>query len=399
MKNCNKYLFSSFIILALAIAAFAQHGNDGIPAQTELAGPVTVPMTLYGNKPVVEAKINGKGPFKFFLDTGAGITVLDQAFADEIKLTTDGRMKVGDPADPQGIDAARNVIDTLEIGGLVLKKATALSFSRASLYPPGAPRGVLGMPLFRKLLLTIDYPQSRIIIEKGNLPAADEKKIISFKFTEGGIFGLQLKVGGVDMVAHIDSGSGSSISFPDSMKEKLSLASPVVEVGRGRTVAGEAIVYGAKFAGEISLGEHTVKDPDIRFFGRLRTVNLGYAFLRPFAITIDQQNLRMRFEKGVEPIASDTKPDVKPGGQFAEFAGTYGERRITAESDGLYLQRLVGPQGAGPKLKLTQIRSGEFALEGETVVRFRFARDASGKVASLNILNREGAWETATRTN
>ena len=255
------------------------------------------------------------------------------------------------------------------------------------------------MPLFRRLLLTIDYPQNRIVIEKGSLPAADEKKIISFKFTEGGIFGLQLKVGGVDMVAHIDSGSGSSISFPESMKDKLSLASPVVEVGRGRTVAGEAIVYGAKFSGEIALGEYKVKDPDVRFFGRLRTVNLGYSFLRPFAITIDQQNLRMRFEKGVETTGTDTRPDLKAVGQFAEFAGLYGERRITTEGDGVYLQRVTGPQGAGPKLKLTQITPGEFALEGETVVRFKFVRDDAGKVASIKVLNRDGAWETAARSD
>ena len=106
-------------------------------------------MEIYGRKPVVDVKINGQGPFKFFLDTGAGGTVLDQKLADELKLPTDGKTKIGDPSDPEGITANRNKIEDLEVGGATFSGVIGVSWDRSPLYKEGAPRGVLGMPLFR----------------------------------------------------------------------------------------------------------------------------------------------------------------------------------------------------------------------------------------------------------
>ena len=356
-------------------------------------------MTLYSNKPVVEVKINGKGPFKFFLDTGAGVTVFSQELADELKLVADGTRKVGDPANPQAIEAKKNNIDKLEIGDATISKFVALSFDRTGLYQPGAPRGVLGIPLFRKLLLTIDYPKSQIVIEKGAVSTTDGKKVVDFKNSEGGIFSLPLVVAGKEMQATIDTGSGSGISFPEWMMDKIALRGKPTEVGRGRTVGGESIIYGAQFAGEISLGEYKWNEPAVRFFSRLNKPNLGFQFLSAFAITIDQQNMRMRFEKGAENAVQkvETKT-VTSTGPFAEFAGLYGERRITAENETIFLQRIAGPNGEGPKIKLVQVKPGEFALEGQTEVRVKFVRNGEGKVESVNVLTPSGNWEPAKRS-
>jgi hypothetical protein len=51
------------------------HRNLPPPERVELRPTqTTVPMELFGGRAVVSVHINGKGPFQFILDTGAGGT-------------------------------------------------------------------------------------------------------------------------------------------------------------------------------------------------------------------------------------------------------------------------------------------------------------------------------------
>ena len=354
-------------------------------------------MELFGKKPVVEVRINRKGPFRFFLDTGAGGTVLDQDLADELKLTANGTIKIGDPADPQGITANRNHIDTLEIGGAVFSDLIAVSFDRAKLYPTGAPRGVLGMPLFRTLLLRVDYPGSAVVIANGQLPAANGTDVIDYQPTEAGLFGIPIRVGTSDMLATLDTGSQARLSFPSDYVDKLSLAAKPVEVGRGRTVGGEAIIYGATLKDTVRFATYSFDNMNITFFDRLRHPNIGYAFVSQFAITIDQQNRRMRFEKPIAAAAAVGEPNPQKEGKFAEYAGPYGERRLTADGNDLYLQRLTGPMGEGPRVKLFEISKDAFGITGMSDVHVKFVRDPSGHITEVQVLTQAGGWETSKR--
>lgn len=410
MKLINFRLAAFGLFLSLGLsAAYAQtgkpsadpHASDA-PAATALASAeVVVPMKLVGRKPTVEVKINGQGPFTFFLDTGAGATVMDQSLVDELKLPFKGTTKIGDPADPQGITAKQNQIDKLEVGGASFTNFIALSWDRAGIYPPGAPRGVLGIPLFRQLLLTVDYPLNRIVIGKGSLAKEEGPDLIDFQLGEAGLFSVPLKVAGQDIWATLDTGSPSYLGFPTEYQTKLPLVDKPVEVGRGRTVGGEAIIYGAKLKGSIKLGRNTFDDPQVTFFDRLRHPNLGYGFIHNFAITIDQVSRRMRWAMSAAPV--EAGPSLPPtaaisAAGFASYAGTYGVRRMTAQDGKLFVQRLSGPQGEGPRLELSQIKNDEFALAGKTEVRFVFTRDAGGEVMGLKVLNPAGEWETASRT-
>lgn len=377
--------------------AFAQRQNvvEMVPANIAFSNAVTVPMELYGGKPTVEIKINGKGPFRLFLDTGAGVTVLDQALATELALKKDGTMRVGDPTDPQGIEADKNIIDKLEISGAIFSDFFALSWDRSTLYTAGAPRGVLGMPLFRKLLLTIDYPGGKVSIDRGSLKKGGN--VIEFQSGMGGSFSLPLTVGGEQHPASLDSGSPGGITFPAEFMKKLTLDGEPKEVGRARTVGGEAVVYGGKLKGTVTFAGHEFVQPDVAFFERLRHANIGSRILSTFAITIDQQNMLMRFAKAEGPAkTAAVSPGKDKGGGFA---GLYGVRRVTEENGDLYLQRLSGPQGGGPKIKLSETSKDTYSIEGVPGPRVKFVRSAEGKVIELQVLNPAGEWETSKREN
>ena len=71
-----KKLAMSILLVARALTAATQvqtHAGPQIPAPAGIVVPrdgVTIPMQDMGGRPVVEIKINGKGPYRFILDTG-----------------------------------------------------------------------------------------------------------------------------------------------------------------------------------------------------------------------------------------------------------------------------------------------------------------------------------------
>ncbi len=76
-----------WLILVVASSFLALTGTDGPTIANEGSTPgtielrskeVSIPLSWFGRKPVVEVKINGRGPFRFYLDTGAQGSVLAQ---------------------------------------------------------------------------------------------------------------------------------------------------------------------------------------------------------------------------------------------------------------------------------------------------------------------------------
>lgn len=419
---------SSRVALALGAALL---GAPALPAATRASdapaltdqpravtlppGGTAVPLRRVGGKPVVDVRIDGRGPFAFFLDTGAGATVLDAAFAAELALPALGSTKIGDPTDPEGIAAVQHRIDRLEIGGARFAGFFAVAFDRAGLDRPGpngesAPRGVLGMPLFRELLLTLDYPAGELRLTAERLPPADGREIVDYRLTEADLFGIPVRVAGDEYLMTLDSGSQGTISFPDTFRTTLPLRAPAREIGRGRTVGGEAIVYGATLDGSFELGAIRLTDPEVRFFGRLTHPNLGSGFLARYSVSVDQRGRRLRLAPGASPEAS---AGAMPGGlgdapsasgsagaaepALTRYVGIYGVRRITLEAGHLTLQRLSGPQGEGPKLALTEVSPQRFALAGQSEPRLEFVLSPAGTVTALRVQTPAGDWETAPR--
>ncbi len=121
----------------------------------------------------VEVMVNGKGPFRFQLDTYASIEAcVDDDFAHALNLPKIGTIRNSDGHRFQEKDLVR--IDGLEFGGAHFAAVRTLVDDYDWIDEGGRKiDGLLGFPLFRDLLLTIDYPKSRIILGRGRLKAKD----------------------------------------------------------------------------------------------------------------------------------------------------------------------------------------------------------------------------------
>jgi hypothetical protein len=209
-----------------------------------------------------------------------------------------GQMIMGDPSGKN-----RRTIDIVDAGSLAVGDLTATEVKLAvdSVLPPapGHPEdeldGVLGVGLFEDHLLTLDYPAHKVRIEKGSLPPADGREILDFEARHG-IPSLRIKVGDLEVAADVDSGnSRGELVLPASYLGQVPLEGEPREVGSARTTFNEVKIKQARLKGSVRIGAQSVERPLVDFVDIFPVASLGDAFLRRFAVTIDQKNHRIRF--------------------------------------------------------------------------------------------------------
>jgi len=306
---------ATLVTLFLALSAGAAHA-----AAQDAPSPSEAPVALHmeGERarlpfrldgplpiPVVEVTIEGRGPFRFYVDTGAGITVLDDGLIDELGLSVVGSMPLGDPSASARIDARKVLVEQLELGGVVLEGFHAAGMDGNRFGGGGVIRGVLGLPLFRDRLLTIDYAEKQLVLQEAEL-LADGEHVIPYT-PDGGPPKVTLQAPGRACVVAIDTGSPASFSLPAAVCADLSWIDEPVVIGMARTVNSEFEVRQGKLDGALRIGGHAFENPTVRIDDHFPHGNVGYEILKDFALTIDQRNARMRLTRNAK------SPRIKGG--------------------------------------------------------------------------------------
>jgi hypothetical protein len=256
---------------------------------------IVVPFRWFANKLIVEVKIDGRGPYEFFFDTGAQGTVLVLDLSEELNLSIVGEGRVASPGG-KGLPA-KQVRMKLGVGDLHLEEVKAMAFDRSQLYKgPQAPRGVLSARAFPGYLVTIDYSRNQLVFRKGELPSPDGSTIFAYD-SNLPLPAIPIKLGEEAFDLFLDSGASGEVSLPLSVADRLSLVAKPVEVGRGRRVDQEIIIYGAKLKGQLKLGRYIVENPDLRFDEIMPRGLIGNAVLKRFFLTFDFKNYRIQFEE------------------------------------------------------------------------------------------------------
>ncbi len=377
MNKIPGLLFLVLILLCYQITIFAQKNSV-----TEL------PMQFRGQMPAVEVMVNGKGPFLFAIDTGAqGTLRVDTSLVEKLQLKKNGEVQAGDGSG-QNLRTLETVeVASVKIGDVEFSKLTAIT--RNYNVSPGITHvdGILGFGLFSAHLLTLDYPGKRVRLEKGNLPAANEKDVLTYDGSRE-IPIVEIRVGDQKVKAHIDSGNivGGFI-LPVSVVEKSKLASEPVVVGRASTVSNDIEIKQVRLKDSIRLGSFEFPEPTVSF-PALSDANIGSRILSEFAVTFDQKNKRLKL-RGTIP-ALEIKPQAADPVKIdpKDFTGKYGDRTVSFNGGDLFIQR---PNGM--KLKLVRLSGDEFTLEQAPAARIRFIRDEKGAATEIQVLNPAGVWE------
>jgi hypothetical protein len=370
--------------LALSSQAAAQMGDQPDPSPPKrvvLAAPVDVPLTLVNGLPIVETRINGQGPFRFGIETGANFVLISPDVATKLALKRTGG--------PDVFPAYR--VETIAIGDATFAD---MPVSAGRVAQTGID-GVLGLPLYRDVLLTIDYPRQRVRIEKGELPAADGATVLPLTHA-GPFWALPMKVAGQSVAAIIDTRSTGAFGFTPDAAARITFSGELRLVGRARGAAiAETEIKAGRLAGDITIGRYVFPTP----MGTVRPLPPGFPsepligarVLNQFVVTLDQRNARVRLARDAAgPIVLDEPTATVPGA--TDYAGTYGTRQVRAVDGGLQFQR-----EGGAALDMVPTGKDTFTLKQAPQAKIEFVRDPAGAVVAMKILTSEGQWETLAK--
>ena len=289
------------LVLAACLSA-------GLWAQSDRSeAPVhSAPMVERYGKPYVMVTINGKGPFRFVIDTGTGGDALvTPELATELALPTVGHATLSDPSGQGGKKAPIVLVDSLEVAGVAFSNIRALSHPFFA--ESGTCQGLLGFTLFRDYLLTLDFPNRTVTLSTGALTPDGGKSVLPFRMPEG-VPVASLKVDGLDPVeAQLDSGGGGLV-LPESLAAHLKYDIAPVPFASGRSVSTRFQMKAAKLASDVKLGRYTFTHPVVEIHPAFPLVNFGSPPMQIFAITFDQKNLLVRFTANQKRFSISAPP-------------------------------------------------------------------------------------------
>lgn len=309
------------------------HRTPPQPGQTRLGSPlVTWPARTVGNYLIVEAKWDRAGPYRFLVDTGSSVTLVSPAIAK--------RFAAGD-ADPNARpvrvkSAAGSIAELpaatlrrLEIGEARFEAVPVVVYDCAPLSAHLGVRidGVLGFPLFRQTLLTLDYPRSRVLLQPADSAAALPGTIVPLDDSSKTPL-IRVRLGDRRIVALVDSGSDASLSLNPVGLSPRFLSGPRL----GATVAtltGDRTPEVGRLAEELEIGDFKLARPIADLTDELSAI--GGGILRNFAVTFDQAHDRMSFQRDLRaPILSPARRGT--GASFTKTPAYWRVAGVVAES-------------------------------------------------------------------
>ncbi len=300
-RNC--LCFALFAALPLDLAGqqpAAQPPATGLDApvrQSELRGDATsVPFTISATQILVDdVYVNGKGPFRFLLDTGGmGGGRVDASLVEKLGLTPSGEIQATDGTNRPPVQMPVYDLESLSVGDLTWRGVRVLSrdYNAHAAESRGHIDGILGFALLEPFLATVDYQKRMIHVERGSLPEPNGRDVLAME--HDGVPGIQVTIGGKAQLARFDTGSMGGISVSQEVAEGLSFTTEPIVVGEARTLSGPFEIKQATLKGDFQIGDHVLENPDITISGPMRGINVGGVVLRDFIVTYDQQNRRVR---------------------------------------------------------------------------------------------------------
>jgi hypothetical protein len=178
-------------------------------------------LEIVHDKPFVMVMVNGKGPFRFVIDTGTGGEAFVSAgLVAELGIPKSGQIRLNDPSGLGGQRVPTVVLDSLQIAGVEFTGVKAAVHDIGN--GEGSCQGLLGFTLFRDYLLTLDYPNHRMSLTPGSLTPDGEQSVLPFRMPDG-IPIVTIAIGGTRIDAQLDSG-GAGLSLPRQLTSQLKFA-------------------------------------------------------------------------------------------------------------------------------------------------------------------------------
>ena len=251
----------------------------------------------------VDVHVNGTGPYRFIVDSGADTSVVGLRIAKNLQLP------LGTPATLNGM-TARNIVDRVRVAELKLGSTAISNLQLPALreYDLGGD-GMIGIDALHRQRLMMDFEKKLIKVEDASIP---EKRmpgeiVVVGRLQRGQLILTHVRAGGLPLDAVIDTGSEITIG-------NLALRDKLIRGNRNKFitipvtgVTGTTVDLQFAKVAELRLGPVILRDvpmafadvPPFKLFGLSEqpALLLGTDILETFRrISLDFRARKVRFQ-------------------------------------------------------------------------------------------------------
>jgi hypothetical protein len=302
-------LFALLGLLSLTSCVLPSSRRPPQPGRTTLGSPLVIlSAQSIGNYLLVEAKWDRFGPYHFLVDTGSSVTLVTPALARRYpgRHVPSSAVTPVRGADGRITELPRGTLRRLELGDARFEDIDVLIYDCAPLTAHLGVRidGVLGFPLFRDVLLTLDYPGSRVILQPARTPPLMPGTVVSFDDARKTPV-VSVRLGDRSVVALIDSGSDALLSLNPVGMEPRFVFGPTIGATVG-SISGDRTQQIGRLGESLAIGDYVFERPVVEVTDALSAI--GGGLLRHFSVTFDQLRDRVIFHRDSrEPIPSPAR--------------------------------------------------------------------------------------------
>jgi len=245
-------------VSSTTMAAAVAHAKDPVEdSGPEFATPTTLDRV---GRIVAPVMINGYGPFRFIVDTGANRSLISTELAERLGFDHASAQRVV----MNGVTGSASVpavhIDEIKAGELVLKGLQVPVVPRRQI---GDADGILGLAELREMRLVVDFSKDKVLISGRKLWLWDGGSMrITARRVAGGLLAADAKIKRVRVIAIMDTGG------------QVTLGNRALQEALRSAIREQAEVMGTTEA--MVMGD-TARIPDLEF-GRVSIRRVRVAF-------------------------------------------------------------------------------------------------------------------------
>ncbi len=281
------------------------------PSGTRSPGRTTVqpkaallPARIVSNFFLVEAKQADGHTYRFLIDTGSRATLVSAALAHSLrtkdKAGSPGMVRLsGAMADELELEAA--TLKSLRLGDATFEQVSVLIYDFTEFSGQlGLPLdGVIGFPIFRDTVLTLDYPGARLMLappgaEAGRPAPVPGTTTVACNNEDSSPL-IPVQLGNESFIALLDSGSDGGLSLNPTGLHPRFASGPRAGV-MVSSLGGDHQQRVGRLSQDLLVGSIRLEQPVTDLTDQLSS--LGGEFLKHFTVTFDQRNSRVTFRRG-----------------------------------------------------------------------------------------------------
>ena len=209
----------------------------------------------------VEVNVNGTGPYRFVVDSGADTSVIGSRIASALNLQPGGRVLLNGVTDSSMVD--RVLVDEIELGPTAVQD---LRLPVLKEYDIGA-EGMIGLDALVEQRLMLDFEKRTISVDDASrpMPQMDGEIVVTARLKRGQLILTQVKAGQTQVDAVVDTGSEVTIGNTALREKLMKRYSGKVEKIQVAGVTGVVTELELIRIPELKLGSVTLQNVPIAF--------------------------------------------------------------------------------------------------------------------------------------